>query len=233
MKLIVQSTSARVAMQVGIAATISGATVELQATPAEFAAALHQDAASLGLFYREDWPEAVVAANELRRAGVLNLLFCVVDTLKRDWRAMASARARILAAGADDVQSWPVDPQEIAGRLHALQRRIRPPAELVFIPPAGRFDPVNQTVVGDGVVIHLTVKESALLEILAFRAGSCLSKAACMRAMYGERDEPETKILDVFLCKLRRKLRPICGDYDPIETVWGQGLRFRDWSAAA
>ncbi|MCO5085125.1 MAG: response regulator transcription factor [Mesorhizobium sp.] len=233
MNLIVHSPSARVAMQIGIAATISGANVELQPTAADLTSRLYRDGDAIGLYFREGWTDSVETARGMREAGVLNLLFCVVDQHERDESAKAMARARILNAGADDVQTWPVDPKEIASRLHALKRRTRVPADHMFIPPAAMFDPVNQKVMGNGHVVHLTAKESALLEILASRSGACLSKAVCMSAIYGGRDEPELKIIDVFLCKLRKKLKPVCGEHDLIETVWGQGLRFREWSDVA
>ena len=69
--------------------------------------------------------------------------------------------------------------------------------------------------------INLTGKEYALLELLALRAGDVLSKADMMDHLYEPGKEPEVKILDVFICKMRRKLR--LAGVDPIETVWARG----------
>ncbi|MBN9073990.1 MAG: response regulator transcription factor [Rhizobiales bacterium] len=134
-------------------------------------------------------------------------------------------RAQTLIAGADDVQPEGIDPRELVARLRAIQQRTRSPSGLIDI-PSGRFDPSNYTASGSGIVVQFSGKESALLQTLATRPGSCVSKASCMQALYGGRDEAQVKILDVFIHKLRRKLKPICGDRPVIETVWGEGYRF-------
>lgn len=226
MNLVVYSPSARVALDIGIAATLSGAEVDLQPTVQEFSTRLYRQPEAIGLYYQEGWVGSIEVAHALREASVLNLLFCVISHLEIDPSRQAGARARILNAGADDVQSWPVDPKEIATRLHALQRRTRPPEKLIVIPPSALFDPEAQKVYADGLIVHLTRKETDLLHLLATRPGACVSKSACMLALYGGQDEAQPKIIDVFLCKLRKKLEPICGDRDPIRTIWGRGYCF-------
>lgn len=226
MLVIVNSRSARAAFAIGIAATSAGARVELEPSIQEFGSRLYRDPEALGLFWQEGWANAVQIAHELRVADVRNILFAVVDLAEYDETRSAVARGRILNAGADDAQTWPVDPEEIAARLIALARRTRSPDDLIPIPPNGQFDPGNQTVVAGGLSVHLTGQESRLLHVLVTRPGACISKASCVAALYGGRDEPHQKIIDVFVCKLRRKLAEVTGGLDVIETVWGQGFRF-------
>ena len=232
MNLVVYSPSARVALDIGIAATLSGAEVDLQPTVQEFSTRLYRQPDAIGLYYQEGWVGSVEIAHTLREASVLNLVFCVISHLENDPSRQAGARARILNAGADDVQSWPVEPKEIATRLHALQRRTRRPENLIQIPPSALFDPSAQKVYSDGLIIHLTRKETDLLHLLATRPGACVSKASLMHALYGGQDEAQPKIIDVFLCKLRRKLDPISGDRNLIRTIWGQGYCFDAGRAA-
>lgn len=199
----------------------------------EFGSQLHRDPDAIGLIYGEGWAEPVEVAHDLREAGILNLIFYVVDLDMPEGGRRATARARILNAGADDVQSLPIEAAEISGRLMALRRR--PPVTASHLIPIadGFFDTQAHKLIRDEVMIHLTRKEAALLELLATNPGTCVSKHRCMQALYEERDEPGEKIIDVFLCKLRKKLAHICGDHDPIDTVWGQGYRFVAGEAAA
>jgi two-component system cell cycle response regulator CtrA len=76
--------------------------------------------------------------------------------------------------------------------------------------------------------VHVTCKEYAILELLSMRKGSTLSKEAIMGHLYNGMDEPEVKIIDVFVCKLRKKLALASDGRDPIETVWGRGYLLRD-----
>ena len=76
--------------------------------------------------------------------------------------------------------------------------------------------------------VHLTGKEYQLLEMLALRKGSTLTKEMILSQLYGGMDEPEIKIIDVFICKLRRKLANASGGMNYIETVWGRGYRIQE-----
>jgi len=76
--------------------------------------------------------------------------------------------------------------------------------------------------------VHLTGKEYQILEILALRKGTTLSKEMLLNHLYGGMDEPELKIIDVFICKLRKKLANASGGRDYIETVWGRGYILRE-----
>jgi two-component system cell cycle response regulator CtrA len=76
--------------------------------------------------------------------------------------------------------------------------------------------------------LHLTAKEYGILELLSLRKGTTLTKEMFLNHLYGGMDEPELKIIDVFICKLRKKLSLACGGANYIETVWGRGYVLRD-----
>jgi two-component system cell cycle response regulator CtrA len=84
------------------------------------------------------------------------------------------------------------------------------------------------TVEVDGSRVHLTGKEYQMVELLALRKGATLTKEMFLNHLYGGMDEPEMKIIDVFICKLRKKLSLACDGETYIETVWGRGYVMRD-----
>jgi two-component system cell cycle response regulator CtrA len=80
----------------------------------------------------------------------------------------------------------------------------------------------------NGVQVHLTGKEYQMLELLSLRKGTTLTKEIFLNHLYGGRDEPEGKIIDVFMCHLRKKLANASGGKDYIETMWGRGYVLRE-----
>jgi two-component system cell cycle response regulator CtrA len=76
--------------------------------------------------------------------------------------------------------------------------------------------------------VHLTGKEYGILELLSLRQGTPVTKEMFLNHLYGGVDEPELKIIDVFVCKLRKKLAEATGGKHYIETVWGRGYVLRD-----
>ena len=76
--------------------------------------------------------------------------------------------------------------------------------------------------------MHLTGKEYQMLELLSLRKGTTLTKEMFLNHLYGGMDEPELKIIDVFICKLRKKLAAATDGEHYIETVWGRGYVLRD-----
>ena len=86
----------------------------------------------------------------------------------------------------------------------------------------------QRTVEAEGNPIHLTGKEYGILELLSLRKGTTLTKEMFLNHLYGGMDEPELKIIDVFICKLRKKLSTATGGTNYIETVWGRGYVLRD-----
>jgi two-component system cell cycle response regulator CtrA len=85
-----------------------------------------------------------------------------------------------------------------------------------------------RTVEVEGKPVHLTTKEYGILELLSLRKGTTLTKEMFLNHLYGGMDEPELKIIDVFVCKLRKKLSVALGGDNYIDTVWGRGYVLRD-----
>ena len=91
----------------------------------------------------------------------------------------------------------------------------------------------TKTVEVGGQRVHLTGKEYQMLELLSLRKGTTLTKEMFLNHLYGGMDEPELKIIDVFICKLRKKLAAAAGGQNFIETVWGRGYVLRETDEAA
>ncbi len=130
--------------------------------------------------------------------------------------------------GADDYMTKPFHREELVARIHAIIRRSKGHAQSVI--RTGKFA-INldaKTVEVDGKTVHLTGKEYQMLELLSLRKGTTLTKEMFLNHLYGGMDEPELKIIDVFICKLRKKLAEATGGQNHIETVWGRGYVLRD-----
>jgi two-component system, cell cycle response regulator CtrA len=130
--------------------------------------------------------------------------------------------------GADDYLTKPFDRRELVARVHAIIRRARGHAESVI--RTGRLAVNLDTRMAevDNQPLHLTGKEYQILELLSIRKGTTLTKEMFLNHLYGGIDEPEVKIIDVFICKLRKKLGMATGGDNYIETVWGRGYVLRD-----
>ncbi len=130
--------------------------------------------------------------------------------------------------GADDYLTKPFHREELVARIHAIIRRSKGHAQSVI--DTGKIS-VNldaKTVDVDGKTVHLTGKEYQMLELLSLRKGTTLTKEMFLNHLYGGMDEPELKIIDVFICKLRKKLSQATEGDNYIETVWGRGYVLRD-----
>ncbi len=133
-----------------------------------------------------------------------------------------------LGFGADDYMTKPFHKDELVARIQAIVRRSKGHAQSIIT--TGELD-VNldtKTVEVGGQRVHLTGKEYQMLELLSLRKGTTLTKEMFLNHLYGGMDEPELKIIDVFICKLRKKLASAAGGKNFIETVWGRGYVLRE-----
>lgn len=133
-----------------------------------------------------------------------------------------------LGYGADDYLTKPFDRAELLARIQAVVRRSKGHSNSVIKTGDVAIDLDTQTVTVKGKTLHLTGKEYGIMELLSLRKGATLNKDQFLNHLYGGIDEPELKIIDVFICKLRKKLEKASGGKNYIETVWGRGYVLRD-----
>lgn len=130
--------------------------------------------------------------------------------------------------GADDYMTKPFHREELVARIHAIIRRSKGHSQSIIRTGKISVNLDAKTVEVGGKPVHLTGKEYQMLELLSLRKGTTLTKEMFLNHLYGGMDEPELKIIDVFICKLRKKLAEVTGGENYIETVWGRGYVLRD-----
>ena len=136
-----------------------------------------------------------------------------------------------LGAGADGYLTKPFDRFELLANLDAIIRRTHGHSSATVAVGNLEVDLNRHLALVDGEQLPLTGKEFRIVEFLALRKGSVLSKTAFLSHLYGGMDEPEPKIIDVFICKLRRKLELAGARGVSIDTVWGQGYILKETEA--
>jgi two-component system cell cycle response regulator CtrA len=164
----------------------------------------------------------------LRNAGVATPILILSGETDVDMRV------KTLRAGADDYLTKPFHNDELLARVRAVMRRAAAShvhSEIAIGELTLNLD--NKWVTADGERLDLTKKEYQMLEALALRKGTVLTKSALLGQLYGGMDEPEAKIIDVFVCKLRKKLLKATHGNDYIKTVWGQGYQLEIPKASA
>ena len=137
-------------------------------------------------------------------------------------------KLKVFGLGADDYLTKPFHREELVARIHAIIRRSKGHAQSMIKTGKVNVNLDAKTVDVDGAAVHLTGKEYQMLELLSLRKGTTLTKEMFLNHLYGGMDEPELKIIDVFICKLRKKLAEATAGDNYIETVWGRGYVLRD-----
>ncbi len=137
-------------------------------------------------------------------------------------------KSKGLNNGADDYLVKPFDNRELLARIEAVLRRSKGHRDTIIRTGSLGVNLDSQTVELDGQLVPVTRKEYQILELLLQRKGKVLSKEMFLNHLYGGIDEPELKIIDVFVCKLRKKLTEASGGENYIETVWGRGYMLRE-----
>jgi len=130
--------------------------------------------------------------------------------------------------GADDYLTKPFHREELVARIHAIIRRSKGHSQSIIHTGQISVNLDAKTVDVGGQSVHLTGKEYQMLELLSLRKGTTLTKEMFLNHLYGGMDEPELKIIDVFICKLRKKLSTATQGENYIETVWGRGYVLRE-----
>ncbi len=133
-----------------------------------------------------------------------------------------------LGVGADDYLTKPFDNRELVARIQAIVRRAKGHPDSIIQTGKLKVNLNARTIEVNNQPLHLTGKEYGILELLSLRKGTTLTKEMFLNHLYGGMDEPEVKIIDVFVCKLRKKLSAATGGDNYIETVWGCGYVLRD-----
>ncbi len=133
-----------------------------------------------------------------------------------------------LGYGADDYLTKPFDKRELIARIQAIVRRSQGHSQSIIKTGKVSVNLDSRTVEVNDKPLHLTSKEYGIIELLSLRKGSTLTKEMFLNHLYGGMDEPEVKIIDVFICKLRKKIQDAAGGENYIETVWGRGYVLRD-----
>jgi len=137
-------------------------------------------------------------------------------------------KMRGFGSGADDYLTKPFHREELIARIHAIIRRSKGHSQSIIKTGDIEVNLDGKTVEVRGNTVHLTGKEYQMLELLSLRKGTTLTKEMFLNHLYVGMDEPELKIIDVFICKLRKKLSEATGRENHIETVWGRGYVLRD-----
>jgi two-component system cell cycle response regulator CtrA len=143
-------------------------------------------------------------------------------------RSQLDEKVKFLRVGADDFLTKPFESRELTARILAIVRRSKGYSESTIRTGKLAVNLDTRVVSVGDQAMHLTPKEYSLLELLSLRKGTPVRKESILNHLYEGMEEPESKITDVFVCKLRKKLARATGGSHYIETVWGCGYVLRE-----
>jgi two-component system, cell cycle response regulator CtrA len=132
-----------------------------------------------------------------------------------------------LGLGPGDYMIKPFHKDELVARLQAIALRSKGIARSVINTGDLTINRDRKTVEIAGSRVYISGKEYEVLELLSLRKGAAMTKEMFLNHLYGGLDEPKPKIIDVFICKLRKKLADASNGKNYIETVWGRGYLLR------
>jgi two-component system cell cycle response regulator CtrA len=159
---------------------------------------------------------------ELRKANVKTPVMILSGLTGSD------SKVKGLGIGADDYVTKPFNRGELIARLQAIVRRSKGSASSKLKVGKISLDMESRSVEIDNKPFPITSKEYGILELLMLRKGTPIKKETFIGHLYGGIDEPEIKIIDVFVCKLRKKIEDATGGENYIETLWGRGYAIKD-----
>lgn len=203
--------------------------IEVTAKPllADFRTALYRDRDAIGILWTRVENYASRTLRDFREDSVKSPIIVLLQNHELiEFNARVAAFTEMLIKGADDVQCAPLDARELVARLHALARRERPASDAITLPGDAVYRPAAGKIFFGGNSVWLTAMEAALLDLLLSHPNVIFSREMLLEGLYGGRGEPDRKIVDIFICKLRKKLLHALGGVDIIETVWGRGYRY-------
>lgn len=153
------------------------------------------------------------------RGNGINTPFIVLSSV-----SSVAKKIECFDLGADDYIMRPCDKNELLARIRAIVRRAHGYAQALVKVGHMTLNLDTKVVKIEDKILNLTGKEYALLELLALRKGMIVSKEQFLNHLYGGTDEePEMKIIDVFLFRIRNKIKKLSGGKDYVQTVWGRG----------
>jgi two-component system cell cycle response regulator CtrA len=209
----------------GVVARTAGMEPITAARHQEFGSALFRDPESLGILWAVGESSAAYTVRDYRRADIRNLLIVLLEEQGSAERR-GEERARVLMAGADDVQPDTIDPLELCARLKMLRDRgAYVDHQRIELPGCVYIDALKAIETSTGAV-KLSPKVGDLLVALARRPGMTRTKQQLMDDLYGGTKEPDIKIVDVLICKLRQKIMKATGGLDCVQTIWSRGYQF-------
>lgn len=223
MRVIICSTIREFALHYADAAFAAGMDAVEEANPQEFGSQLFRDPEAIGVLWTAGFASAVMTVRKMRDAEIFSRLIVLTEHEGPEVEFRVGV-AKVLEAGADDVQHAGIDQRELAARLRALSQRGTYFEHKRFKIAGGEFVSDKGVFYGPKETVHLTVCESRLLIELARNQDRALSKEELITRIYGyDDDSPEGKIIDVYVCKVRKKIVTATGGVDVIRTVWGRG----------